>query len=376
MAKAKKTEDIIEKFQSGNYELFCAEAEKLEGALTFNVAELKKHPPNKTGSYNLDYDLATPCPDKGIIELFGPESCGKTTAALEIVGQGLQKGKRCYYLNQEGSLTPELLKSIRTIAPFLVDKEKSKLLDIGRADSGEKALQLILLFVSQCPNSIAVIDSIDACVPQAILAGEIGEQTMGAHGKLMSDAVRKINNMAYANNCLVIFINQLRDKITMFGDPRETPGGKAVRFYAWQRIEFQKPGNAQMIADPNGPGNIGQIMRYKVIKNKLAPGVAEGQVPLLYFNGYWRELEVLDMCLKFGLLKTGGKGGKQVVLPKLDESGALTDKTITTSRINAARRLILDTQLFNYLEAQLIPLITKSNTINSLLETDEIEDEA
>lgn len=376
MAKNKKEEvNVIDKFKSGSYELFCAEAEKLEGTHTFNVKELKKHSPNETGSYSLDYDLGIPCPQKGIVEIFGPEACGKTTTALEILGQGLQKGRRGCYINQEGSLTLSLLKSIRTIAPILEDDEKSKLLTVSRGDCGETALQIALLFISQFPGSILVVDSIDACVPRAILAGEIGDQTMGAHGKLMSDAVRKMVNVAYTNDCLVIFINQLRDKMTMFGSPKETPGGKAVRFYSWQRIELMKPGSDQMIKDPNGGNPIGQMIRYKIIKNKLGPGIIEGEIPLLYYNGYWREYELVQMCVKFGLLQLGGKGGGQILLPKLDNNGQPTDKTINANKIGAARRVMLDNQLFNYLHGQLMPLISKASTINPLLEESETEDE-
>jgi hypothetical protein len=168
----------------------------------------------------------------------------------------------------------------------------------------------------------------------------------------MSDAMRKIKNVQ--NDSTFIFINQIREKIGIaFGDPRITSGGRALKFYAHQRIELLSPGKAQMV---HVDGElVGTIIRYKIIKNKLQPAGQEGSFPIIYQRGIFREQEVIEGCMKFGILGMGGQGGKQVKLPILDretgelkiEKGEVVVKTM--SRFNAARRLILDTKLYDYL---------------------------
>ncbi len=303
-----------------------------------------------------------------------------TTLALEIVGQALLRGRQCFYLNQERGLNRQLLKTIRTIRPFIDAifvkdggiKENSPL-KIDHGDTGEQALEIVRIFVSQYPNSLAIVDSIDACVPEAILAGEIGAQTMGSHGKLMSDAIRKIVGVAETNNSTVVFINQIRDKMTMFGSPLETPGGKAVRFYAWQRIQLRKPKKDGYIVDAD-KNTIGHNVHYNVIKNKFAPGQIEGEFPILYYNGIFREQEIVTLAIKLGVLELGGKGGGQVILPILDKNGIPEkDKTLSLSKFNAGRRLLSDPSLMNYLDNQIKTLLINDrlNQINPLLESDD-----
>ena len=360
---AKKHKDEIERFEKGDYKFFSSEISKLDGVKVFNACELDNPLPNSTGSYNLDYDLVVPAPEGRFIEVLGEEGAAKTTLALEMLGQGLQKGKHALYVNLERNLSKSLMESIRPLKPFvadaLEDKEHSPF-KILQAANGEVALEGASIFASHFPNSIIVIDSVDACVSEAVLAEEIGTQKMGNLAKLMSDALRKMLHVTAENKVTIIFINQFREKMTMYGNPITSSGGRALPYYASQRIQLQKPNKECFITDSDG-AVIGHFVRYKVVKNKSAPQGVEGKFPLLYYNGIFREQEIIDMSTKFGLLKQGGKGGAQVILPKLDDNGKLTEENMTISRLNAARRLILDPRLMQWLDIEFRKLVASTS---------------
>ena len=194
--------------------------------------------------------------------------------------------------------------------------------------------------------------------------------------KLLSDAMRKLISVAEENRVALIFVNQIRDKITMYGDPTSTPGGKAVKFYASQRIQLYKPRKVDWILNSDKE-RIGSIIRYKIIKNKVAPDGNEGAFPILFKNGIFREQELITQACNFGILSFGGKGGKQIKLPKLDrDTGEYImdgDEIATTcmSQFNASRRLLMDTALFEKIEADLDAMFV----LNSNDPVDDLVDE-
>lgn len=341
------------------------------GVSVFQASSMKDPVANKSGSHTLDYDLVVPFPEGRIVEVFGGEGTGKTTLALEVIGRALASDpkKIALFVNMEKSLNVSLMKTIRTLRPFIddaVDKKQGCRLWIVNATTGEQALEALKQFASMVPHGIAVLDSIDAAQPEAVLAEEIGANKMGNHGKLMSDAMRKLVGIAEANAVCLILINQIRDKLTMYGDPMETPGGKAVRFYATQRIRLKTPTKADMITVADGEV-IGKLINYKVVKNKFAPEGTESAFPLLFKNGIFREQELVIQCCNFGILKLGGKGGKQVYLPTLDRAtnefakkGTEVDGT-WMSQFNASRKLLLDPVLTTKLEEEVAKFLKNDN---------------
>jgi recombination protein RecA len=362
------------KTEEGDYKFFAKQLTKnMDGVNAFNASQLTDPEPNKSGSFALDFDLGIAFPTGGIIEVYGGEGSYKTTLALEVLGQALQAGKKGLFVNAEHSLTRTHLMNIQSIAPFL-DMEDSPLLIVDPT-TGEEALEAVKSFGEQFPGSVVVLDSVDACVPEGVLANKIGDLKVGNLPRLMSDAMRKLKNVQ--NGTTFILINQIREKIgVMFGDPRETSGGRALKFYAHQRIELLKPGKAQMI---HVDGDlIGVIARYKIIKNKLQPAGQDGSFPIIFQKGIFREQELIESCMKFGILGMGGSGGKQVKLPSLDkETGELKKEkgevvTKMMSRFNGARKLILDTKLYDYLVARYEEIVSPGYNVTVSL-TDEVQ---
>lgn len=334
---------------------------------------------NSSGSLSLDYDLCKPFPEGSIIEIFGEESSCKTTLALEVAGQALQKGKKVLYVNMEKNITLSLMQTIRSLLPFFQKgKDECPLLIVDPL-TGEQAFESIKKFAATNPQGIAILDSIDAAQPSAVLSEEIGERKVGNLAWLLSDAMRKLIDVARRNKVTVICINQIRDTISPYGEPNTTPGGRAIKFYASQRIKLQKPRKADWIVDADG-NKLGVYIRYKVIKNKLAPDGNEGHFPILFKHGIFKELEIITQCANFGILRLGGKGGKQVYLPKIDrDTGEYIVQDgnrveVCLSQFNAARRLLIDSQLTNKLlgEAQNIVMPDHIDSfINEIQDTTE-----
>jgi len=362
MAKRKKKDDDAPVIADFNF--FKQELEQ-DGVRVMTAGEIEDPNSNICGSYNLDYDLAVPFPEGRITEVFGPEGCCKTTLILEVLGQALVRGKTCLYVNMEKNLNLSLMRTIRPLRPFLEDavenweheRQGKKApnpecpLWIVNARTGEQALESMRRFAQMVPHGIAALDSIDAAQPEAVLSGEIGTVKVGNLAKLMSDAMRKLVADAEENKVALLFVNQIRQKMTMYGDPNDTPGGLAMKYYASQRIQLMKPRKDDIIKDAEGE-KVGVIIRYKIVKNKLAPDGNEGEFHILLKNGIFRERELVSRCLQLGVLKFGGRGGKQVLLPSVDiQTGdfAVDENgdpvTIAMRQFDAARRLILDTRL-------------------------------
>lgn len=267
--------------------------------------------PNLSGSLGLDIDFRIPFPAGRIIEVLGEEGSGKTSLILEILGQAQLQGKAVAYNNAERNLDRSLVDSIRTINP--------KDLRILEGSNGEENLQLVHKFLSNFPNSVVAVDSVDGIVPEAVLEGAIGDAAVGNLAKLMSDACRKLKEVCALNNATVIFINQIREKITTYGDPRTQSGGRALRFYASQRLRLEAVSKADQIKDSNGR-IVGHNARYYIIKNKAAPPFISGSFPLMYGKGIYREYEVAKMLKDLGLVKKGGPGGHSIYIGDDDDN--------------------------------------------------------
>lgn len=396
MAKSKTNEPEEQPAQqeAASFGFFSKQVNDEEGGVSVIAGSDMVDPdPNYSGSYNLDYDLFSPFPEGRITEIYGPEGTCKTTLSLEAAGQAIKRGKIALYINMEKNLNASLMRTIRSLRPFIDDaiaqassKKKTDCpLWIVNASNGEQALEAMRKFCDLVPGGIAILDSIDAAQPEAVLSGEIGENKMGNLGKLMSDAMRKLIGVAARNRVALIFINQLRDKLTAYGNPNETPGGKAVRYYASQRIELKKPRKDDIIllkgsGEENAGEKIGVVIRYTIVKNKFAPDGNEGAFPILFKNGIFREQELVTQCCNFGILSLGGKGGKQVFLPKLDRA---KNEFITTegelegawmSQFNASRRLLLDPAMTTKLDAELKNMLKtgRQDVVDTLV--DEVQD--
>lgn len=366
VARRKKAASPEEEAADINFGFFKQEVEE-DGVRAMTASEVSDPNPNRSGSFNLDYDLCVPFPEGRITEVYGEEGTCKTTLTLEVAGRAIESGKTVLYVNMEKNLNLSLMRTVRTLRPHIDDaitqmksgKTGDCPLWIVNASNGEQAFEAMRKFASMVPGGVAILDSIDAAQPSAVLSGEIGELKVGNLAKLMSDAMRKLIGVSERNRVALVFVNQVRDKITMYGDPTDTPGGRALKFYASQRVQLKKPGKAQTLVDSDGD-RIGVVIRYKVIKNKVAPDGTEGEFPILFSNGIFREQELVTQCCNFGILRMGGKGGKQVYLPKIDRetSEYILDKegereATCMSQFNAARRLLMDTTLMTKLESEL-----------------------
>ena len=369
------------------FDFFKQEVER-DGVRAMSAEEIGDPNANRSGSYNLDYDLFVPFPEGRITEIFGEEGTCKTTLSLEVAGRAIQAGKIVLYVNMEKNLNLSLMRTIRTLRPYLdaaIENMESGKNDVScplwivNASNGEQAFEAMRKFAAMVPNGLAILDSIDAAQPESVMAGEIGDSTVGKLAKLMSDAMRKLIGVAEQNRVALIFINQIRDKITMYGDPSDTPGGYALKFYASQRIRLYKPRKVDWILDSDKE-RIGSVVRYKVIKNKVAPDGNEGAFPILFRNGIFRELELVTQACNFGILRMGGKGGKQVFLPKIDrETGEYVmdgDEVVTTcmTQFNAARRLLIDSALVDKLDTEIQALFVPGgdDPLDGLI--DEVQD--
>lgn len=247
-----------------------------------------------TGSLILDSALGIGGYPKGrVIEIYGPESSGKTTVALHAIASAQKKGGRAAFIDAEHAIDPEYAKRLGVNIDELI---------LSQPDSGEQAMEIVEILIKSQSVDLVVVDSVAALVPQAELDGEMSDAQVGAQARLMSKALRKITALLNKSECSIIFINQLREKVgIMFGNPETTPGGRALKFYSTIRLDVRKGE-----AIKNGTEIVGNVVNIKVVKNKVAAPFKTASVDLIYGLGINKEGEVLDLAVNNEIVKKSG----------------------------------------------------------------------
>ncbi|HSX51846.1 MAG TPA: recombinase RecA [Cellvibrio sp.] len=251
-------------------------------------------PAISTGSLGLDVALGIGGLPKGrIIEIYGPESSGKTTLTLQVIAEAQRAGGTCAFIDAEHALDPIYATKLGVNVEDLI---------VSQPDTGEQALEVTDMLVRSGAVDVLVVDSVAALTPRAEIEGEMGDHHVGLQARLMSQALRKITGNIKNANCLVIFINQIRMKIgVMFGNPETTTGGNALKFYASVRLDIRRIG-----AVKEGEEVIGSETRVKVVKNKVAPPFKQAEFQILYGSGINRMGEIVDYGVKLGLIDKAG----------------------------------------------------------------------
>ncbi|MGB2001873.1 MAG: recombinase RecA, partial [Porticoccaceae bacterium] len=251
-------------------------------------------PAISTGSLGLDIALGIGGLPKGrVVEIYGPESSGKTTLTLQVIAEAQKAGGTCAFVDAEHALDPVYAEKLGVKVDDLI---------VSQPDTGEQALEVTDMLVRSGACDVLVVDSVAALTPRAEIEGEMGDHHVGLQARLMSQALRKLTGNIKTANCLVIFINQIRMKIgVMFGNPETTTGGNALKFYSSVRLDIRRIG-----AVKDGDEIIGNETRVKVVKNKVAPPFKQTEFQILYGRGINRNGELVDLGVKHGLVDKSG----------------------------------------------------------------------
>ena len=299
-----------------------------------------------TGSISLDIALGIGGLPKGrIIEIYGPESSGKTTLALHVVAEEQKKEGICAFVDAEHALDPGYAKKLGVNLDELL---------ISQPDTGEQALEITETLVRSGAVSLVVVDSVAALTPRSELEGDMGDAQVGAQARLMSQAMRKLTGSISRSNCMVIFINQIRMKIgVMFGSPETTTGGNALKFYASVRLDIRRIG-----ALKDREEVIGNSTRVKVVKNKVSPPFKQVEFDIMYGEGISKVGEIIDLGVKFDIIEKSGAWF------------SYGDERIGQGRENAKKFLIDNHEIAHEIEEK----IRSANGFNQNLTTNLIED--
>ena len=296
-----------------------------------------------TGSLALDLALGIGGVPRGrIIEIYGPESSGKTTLALHILAQAQKLGGEVAFVDAEHALDPTYARALGVRIEDML---------ISQPDTGEQALEITEALVRSGAIDVVVVDSVAALVPRAEIEGEMGDSFVGLHARLMSQALRKLTGVIAKTNSIVIFINQLREKVgVMYGNPEVTTGGRALKFYASVRIDVRR-----VEALKNGGEVIGNRTRAKIVKNKVAPPFREAEFEILYGEGISKWGELVDLAVKLDILQKSGSWfsmgetrlgqGRDAVKEYLKNNPELADRIEAEVRANSFKLMSKQSQI-------------------------------
>ncbi|MDH1007163.1 recombinase RecA [Pseudomonas nicosulfuronedens] len=287
-------------------------------------------PAISTGSLGLDIALGIGGLPRGrIVEIYGPESSGKTTLTLSVIAQAQKIGATCAFVDAEHALDPDYAGKLGVNVDDLL---------VSQPDTGEQALEITDMLVRSNAVDVIIVDSVAALVPKAEIEGEMGDQHVGLQARLMSQALRKITGNIKNANCLVIFINQIRMKIgVMFGNPETTTGGNALKFYSSVRLDIRRTG-----AVKEGDEVVGSETRVKVVKNKVAPPFRQAEFQIMYGRGIYRTGEIIDLGVQLGLIEKSGAWysyqGSKIGQGKANAAKFLEDNTEICNTLDKAIR--------------------------------------
>ena len=287
-------------------------------------------PSISTGSLGLDIALGIGGLPKGrIVEIYGPESSGKTTLTLQVIAEAQKAGGTCAFIDAEHALDPVYAEKLGVAVDDLI---------VSQPDTGEQALEVTDMLVRSGACDVLVVDSVAALTPRAEIEGEMGDHHVGLQARLMSQALRKLTSNIKTANCLVIFINQIRMKIgVMFGNPETTTGGNALKFYSSVRLDIRRIG-----AVKEGDEVTGNETRVKVVKNKVSPPFRQTEFQILYGKGINRNGELVDLGVKHGLVDKSGAWyaykGSKIGQGKANVGVYLTENPDVAAEIEAAIR--------------------------------------